>query len=108
MYMADRRSKEFIDGVHEFIETAEKNKYSGFILCPCKFCKNENHHQESSTVTCSIVVSCQTTMFGPSMKKEGLWWIYNNEEEDMIPDFAANYGAFFEDTVMGEPEEDAE
>ena len=32
----------------------------------------------------------------------------NEEEEDMISDFAANYGAFFEDTVMGEPEEDAE
>ena len=31
----------------------------------------------------------------------------NEEEEDMISDFAANYGAFFEDTVMGEPEEDA-
>ena len=32
----------------------------------------------------------------------------NEEEEDMIPDFAANYGAFFYDTTMGEPEEDAE
>ena len=30
------------------------------------------------------------------------------EEEDKIPDFAANYGAFFDDTTMGEPEEDAE
>ena len=27
MYMADRRSKEFIDGVHEFIEAAEKHNY---------------------------------------------------------------------------------
>ena len=31
----------------------------------------------------------------------------NEEEEDMISDFAANYGAFFEDTIMGEPKEDA-
>ena len=30
------------------------------------------------------------------------------EEEDRIPDFAGNYGAFFDDTTMGEPEEDAE
>ena len=29
------------------------------------------------------------------------------EEEDRIPDFAGNYGAFFYDTAMGEPEEDA-
>ena len=27
MYMADRRSKEFMDGVHEFIEATEKHKY---------------------------------------------------------------------------------
>ena len=32
----------------------------------------------------------------------------NNEEDDRIPDFAGNYGAFFDDTAMGEPEEDAE
>ena len=33
----------------------------------------------------------------------------NNEEEaDRIHDFAGNYGAFFYDTAMGEPEEDAE
>ena len=31
----------------------------------------------------------------------------NEEEKDRIPDFAANYGAFFYDTAMGEPEEDA-
>ena len=30
----------------------------------------------------------------------------NKEEEDMIPDFAANYGAFFDDTAMGKPEKD--
>ena len=44
MYMADRRSKEFIDGVHEFIEAAEKHKYGGFVRCPCKFCKNEKDY----------------------------------------------------------------
>ena len=32
----------------------------------------------------------------------------NKEEEDRVPDFAANYGAFFDDTAMGEPEEDTE
>ena len=32
----------------------------------------------------------------------------NNEEEDKIPDFAGNYGTFFDDTAMDEPEEDAE
>ena len=30
----------------------------------------------------------------------------NKEEEDRVPDFAANYGAFFDDTAMGKPEKD--
>ena len=29
----------------------------------------------------------------------------NEEEDDRIPDFAGNYGAFFDDTAMGEPED---
>ena len=32
----------------------------------------------------------------------------NVEEEDRIPDFAANYNVFLNDTAMGEPEEDTE
>ena len=32
----------------------------------------------------------------------------NVEEEDRIPDFAANYDSFFNDTAMGESEEDIE
>ena len=32
----------------------------------------------------------------------------NEEEDDMILDFAGNYDAFFDDTAMGKPEEDAE
>ena len=50
MYMADRHSKEFIDGVHEFIEAAEKYKYGGFVRCPCKFCKNEKNYSSSRTI----------------------------------------------------------
>jgi len=32
----------------------------------------------------------------------------NNEEEHKIPDFVANYSAFFKDTAMSEPEENTE
>ena len=44
MYMADRHSEEFMDGVHEFIEAAEKHKYYGFVRCSYKFCKNEKDY----------------------------------------------------------------
>ena len=76
MYMADRRSKEFMDGVHEFIEAAEKHKYDGFVVYANSVrMRRITHHQEPSIVTCSIVVSCRTTMFGSSMTKEELCWI---------------------------------
>ena len=35
MYNVDRRSKEFIDGVHYFLSVAEANKRDGFMRCPC-------------------------------------------------------------------------
>ena len=56
MYMADRCSKEFIDGVHEFIEAAEKHKYGSFVRCPCKFCKNEKDYSSSRTELCWIIM----------------------------------------------------
>ena len=40
--------------------------------------------------------------------ERGIMLDNNEEEEDRISDYAANYSAFFEDTAMGEPEEDAE
>ena len=96
MYMADRRSKEFtkefMDSVHEFIEAAEKHKYDGFVHCPCKFYKNEKDYSSSRT----------------KHGERGIELDNNVEEEDRIPDFAANYNSFFNDTAMGEPEEDTE
>ena len=86
-----RRSAEFIDGVHEFIEVAEKHKYGGFIRCPCKFCKNEKDYY-----------------VWIKHDERGIVLDNNVEEEDRIPDFVANYNSFFNDTAMGEPEEDTE
>ena len=63
--------------------------------------------QEPFTVTCSTIVSCPTTMFGPSMEK-GIILEDGEEEDDFVPHFEHNYhDAFFVDTAMGEPEEDA-
>jgi hypothetical protein len=36
--------------------------------------------QEPFTVTCSTTVSCPTTVFGPSMEKEGLFWRMVNKK----------------------------
>ena len=88
---------EFIDGVHEFIEAAKKHKYGGFVRCPCKFCKK--NYSSSWTIHSHLFNSdfmpnyYVWTMHG----ERGIMLDNNEEEKDEIPDFAANYGAFFED-----------
>ena len=86
MYMTDRRSMEFIDGVHEFIKVAENHKYGDFGCCPCKNCKNEKDYSSSRTIHShlSIVVSCRTTMFGPSIEKEELCWIIMKKRTEFL------------------------
>jgi len=110
MYMADRRSKEFMDGVHEFIEAAEKHKYGGFARCPCKFCKNEKDYSSSRTIHSHLFNSGFMPNYYVWTKhgERGIVLDNNVEEEDRIPDFAANYNSFFNDTAMSEPEEDTE
>ena len=72
MYMADRRSKDFIDDVNEFIEAAEKHKYGSFVRCPCKFCKNEKDYLSSRTIHSHLFSSgfMPNYYVGPSMEKE--------------------------------------
>ena len=108
MYLADRRSKEFMDGVHEFIEAVEKYKYGGFVHCPCKFCKNERGYSSSRTIHSHLFNSSFMPNYYVWTKHgEREFMLDNNEEEEevRIPDFAGNYGAIFDDTAMGEPEE---
>ena len=110
MYMADQRSKEFMDDVHEFIEAAEKHKYGGFVRWPCKFCKNERDYSSSRTIHSHLFNSDFMLNYYVWTKhgERGIMLDNNEEEEDRIPNFAANYGAFFYDTAMGEAEEDTE
>ena len=110
MYMADRRSKEFIDGVHEFIEAAEKLKYDSFVRCPCKFCKNEKDYSSSRTIQSHLFNSgFMPNYYVWTKHGERVIMLDNNvEEEHRIPDFAANYNVFFNDTAIGEPKEDTE
>ena len=44
MYNADRRSREFIRGVHDFLNVAKANTRNGFMCCPCILCKNEKDY----------------------------------------------------------------
>ena len=109
--MTNRRSTELIDGVHEFIKVAEKHKYGGFVRYPCKNCKNEKDYSSSRTIHSDLFSSgFMPNYYVWTKHGEREIMLDNNEEEeeDMIPDFACNYSAFSYDTAMGEPEEDTE
>ena len=36
----ERHTREYIKGVHEFLNAAEANKQNGFMCCPCTECGN--------------------------------------------------------------------
>ena len=98
MYMTEWRSMEFIDGVHEFKKVAENHKYGGFVRCPCKNCKNENDCSSSRTNHSNLISSGFMPNYYVWTKhgERGIMLDNNEkEEEDRIPDFTGNYGAFF-------------
>jgi hypothetical protein len=68
---ADRRSGEFIKGVHSFLNVVEVNKRNGFMCCPCGVCRNEKDYSTSKpfTSTGSGSVLCPAIIVGPSMEK---------------------------------------
>jgi len=110
MYNADRRSKEYVDGMHSFLEVAKANKNpKGFMCCPCSQCRNEKDHADWRTLHLHLiknrfmpnyVVWTQHGERGVVMEDD------EEEEEDdnNIPDWAA--GQVFADTLMEDSDEE--
>nr|AAX95593.1 hypothetical protein [Oryza sativa Japonica Group]ABF97743.1 transposon protein, putative, CACTA, En/Spm sub-class [Oryza sativa Japonica Group] len=101
---ADRRSKEFIDGVHYFLRVAEANRQRGFICCPCNRCKNQKEYSASRTIHFHLFES----EFMPSYNcwtshgEQGVEMEEDEVEDDNIPNFAQYVG--FEGNQTGEEE----
>ncbi|XP_052159476.1 uncharacterized protein LOC127776981 [Oryza glaberrima] len=105
---ADRRSKEFIDGVHYFLGGANDNKCNGFISCPCDKCKNQKEYSTTRTIHAHLFqwgfmrsYNCWT-----SHREVGVAMEDDEVEDENIPDWV-QYGRFEENT-MGEAELDVE
>jgi hypothetical protein len=110
MYNADRRYKEFIDGLHYFLDVAEANKRNDFMCCPCIHCQNKKDYSSSRTLRSHI--------FANGFMSNYICWINHgekgvvmedNEEEIFDGNFPghARFGAFDDDTPMEEPEGEA-
>jgi hypothetical protein len=113
MYNEDRRSPEFIRDVHKFINVAKANAQNSFMCCPCVLCKNEKDY------SCSRILHeyLFTSNFMPNYicwTKHGEIGVIMEEDEeeeggddDIIIRGFAEYCAF-DDTAMGEAEEEVE
>jgi hypothetical protein len=111
MYNADRRSQEFMRGVHDFLNVAKANTQNGFICCPCGLCKNEKDYSCSRKIHEHLF----TSGFMPNYicwtkhGERGVIMEEDDEEEgdddNMIICGFAEYGAF-DDTAIGKAEEE--
>ena len=107
MYNADRRSQEFIEGVHSFLRVAEANKCDGCMCCPCAICKNLKEYASSRSLHSHLL----KLGFMPNYicwTKHGETGVVMEEGEEehwYDDDITAEYGAF-NDTAMGEAEEE--
>ena len=107
MYNADRRSQEFIEGVHSFLRVAEANKRDGFMCCPCAICKNLKEYASSRSLHSHLLKSgfMPNYICWTKHGETGVVMEEGEEEQWDDDDIIAEYGAF-NDTTMGGAEEE--
>ena len=102
----DRRSSDFLAGLHKFIHVAETNKEDGFMPCPCVDCRNVKEHSSSRTLQGHLL----RRGFMPSYNcwtKHGERGVMMEDDEEENDD--ENYRMFSEeygDTAMEDNEEE--
>src|SRR5664279_2673928 len=101
----DRRSPEFINGLHNFLRVAEANKRNGFICCPCSVCKNTKDYSSSKTLHFHLLQSGFMSDYNCWTKHGERGGIMEDNEEEEDDD---NYPMFPEHggTTMGEEAEE--
>jgi hypothetical protein len=104
---ADRRSGDFIEGVHSFLNVAEANKRNGFMCCSCGVCRNEKDYPSTKTLHIHLFRFGFMSGYNCWTKHEerGVMMEDNNEEEnyDNYPEFPKTT-----DTAMEDNEEEEE
>jgi hypothetical protein len=110
MYNTDRRSSEYIGGMHAFLRVAKSNKNEkGFKCYPCSNCRNNEDYSDWGTLHLHLiknrfipnyVVWTQHGERGVVMEEDE----EDEEDDNNIPDWAA--GQAFADTLMEDADEE--
>ena len=103
MYGTDRRSGEFINGLHEFIHVDDANKRNGFVFRPCSVCRNQKDYSDSKNLHSHLLKSgfMPSYNFWTKHGERGVIMEDNKEEEE-----DDNYHGFpkYGDTSIGDAE----
>ena len=80
----DRRTSEYIKGLHNFLEAAEANKQNGFMHCPCTVCENTKAFSNSKTLHFHLLEKGFMPHYNVWTKhgERGVMMEDNEEEED--------------------------
>ena len=80
----DRRTSEYIKGMHNFLEVAEANKQNGFMCCLCARCENTKSYSDSKTLHIHLLEKAFMPHYNVWTKngERGVMMEDNEEEED--------------------------
>ena len=84
MYNVDRRSQEFMDGMHSLLCAAKANKRDGFMCCPCAVCKNMVEYPCSRTL--------HSHLFKSGFMPNYICWTKHGETGVVIEEVKKNNG----------------
>jgi hypothetical protein len=108
---ADRRSGDFIKGVHSFLNVAKANKRNGFMCCPCGVCQNEKDYPSSKTLHIHLFRFGFMSGYNYWTKhgERGVMMEDNDEEEndDNYPEFPETTNTTMKDNKEEEGDERA-
>ena len=102
----NRRTSEYIEGMHNFLALAEANKHDGFMCFPCPICGNTRSYSDSKTLQTHLLCKGFMPHYNIWTKhgERGVMMEDNKEEEDDDNYVPFEYG----DAAMGDAEDQEE
>src|SRR3954465_1794734 len=82
----DRRTSEYINGVHNFLEVAEANKENGFMCCPCTMCGNMKSYSERKTLHIHLIYKGFMPHYNVWTKHREIGVMMEDDEEEEYDD----------------------
>ena len=97
----DRRTTEYITGLHNFIGVAKANRLNGFMCCPCVVCQNKKDYSDYKTLHAHLLRSGFMPSYNCLTKHGEREVIMEDNEEEEDDDNYHNMFSEYGDTATG-------